>query len=75
MKSEKKIIVAILLALFGGGLGLHRFYVGKTGTAVIMILTSMTIIGLFVTLIWSWIDIIMIASGNFTDKQGKLLKN
>ena len=75
MVSEKKIVVAIWLALFGGGVGLHRFYVGKVGTAITMILVSLRIIGLFVTLIWSWIDIIMIASGNFRDKEGNLLKN
>ena len=57
-------LVALLLAWFLGVFGAHRFYVGKTGTAVAMIFT---IGGLGV---WALIDFIMIAAGSFTDIDG-----
>ena len=33
--SEKSNLAALLLRLFLGGLGVHRFYVGKIGTGVL----------------------------------------
>lgn len=66
--SEKEGVVTLLLAIFLGGLGIHRFYVGKTGTGIAMLLT------LGGCGIWSLIDIIVIAMGNFTDAQGKKIK-
>ncbi|MDG1127141.1 MAG: TM2 domain-containing protein [Hellea sp.] len=65
--SEKKMVPALLLALFLGTLGAHRFYVGKAGTAVLMIFT----LGGFG--IWLLIDMISIITGSFTDKDGKKL--
>ena len=32
--SDRDWFVTLILALFGGGIGLHRFYVGKIGTAI-----------------------------------------
>lgn len=65
--SEKKMVPALLLAFFLGTFGAHRFYVGKAGTAVLMILT----LGGFG--IWLIIDIVRIITGSFTDKAGKKL--
>ena len=42
---EKNRITAALLAFFLGGLGIHKFYLGKTGAAVTMLLVS--ILGAF----------------------------
>ena len=65
--SDKKILPAFLLCFFLGFLGLHRFYVGKIGTGVLMIFT---LGGLG---IWALIDLIMIVVGSFTDKEGNKL--
>lgn len=65
--SPRSRTVAAVLAFFLGGLGIHRFYVGKTGTAILMILT---IGGLG---IWVLVDFIMIVVGSFKDKEERLL--
>ena len=37
--SNSKMVPAALLCFFLGSFGAHRFYVGKVGTAILMILT------------------------------------
>ncbi|GID28858.1 TM2 domain-containing protein [Paractinoplanes brasiliensis] len=64
---QKSWIVTLLLSFFLGGFGVHRFYVGKVGTGILMLLT---VGGLGV---WALIDFIMIAIGKFSDKQGLAL--
>ena len=63
----KDWLVTLLLCLFAGNLGIHRFYVGKTGTAVAMLLT------LGGCWIWTLIDLITIITGKFTDANGNPL--
>ena len=65
--SDKKMVPAALLCFFLGGLGVHRFYVGKIGTGILMIFT---LGGLG---IWLIIDFVMILTGSFKDKKGKNL--
>jgi TM2 domain-containing membrane protein YozV len=62
--SEKKILPVFLLCFFLGVLGVHRFFVGKIGTGILMLVTFG---GLG---IWVLIDLIMIIIGSFTDKEG-----
>jgi TM2 domain-containing membrane protein YozV len=66
--SDKGFVPALLLCFFLGGLGVHRFYVGKIGTGILMLLT---LGGLG---IWAIIDFVMIAVGSFTDKEGRQLR-
>ena len=65
--SEKKILPAFLLCTFVGVLGVHRFYVGKTGSGLAQVFT------LGGMGIWLLIDWIMILCGSFTDRKGKTL--
>ncbi|MFK7888669.1 MAG: TM2 domain-containing protein [Gammaproteobacteria bacterium] len=67
--SPKGFVPTILLCLFLGFLGVHRFYVGKIGTGILMLLTFG---GLG---IWSLIDLIVIICGNFKDKNGLAIKS
>ena len=67
--SPKSRLVAALLCFFLGGLGIHRFYVGKIGTGILQLF----LLGLF--LIWALFDFIMILAGSFTDKEGLRIVN
>lgn len=68
MTSDKGFVPAILLCFFLGALGVHRFYVGKVGTGILMLLTFG---GLG---IWTLVDFIIIVTGNFKDSDGLPIK-
>jgi len=59
--------VALALAVVMGFIGAHRFYVGKVGTGILQ-LCSLGGLGL-----WWLYDAILIGTGEFTDKQGRLV--
>ena len=63
--NKKSWSVTLLLAIFLGELGIHRFYAGKIWTGILWLLTA----GVFGI---GWIvDIIMICTQTFTDNKGK----
>ncbi|MBR7159006.1 MAG: TM2 domain-containing protein [Alphaproteobacteria bacterium] len=76
---EKTFLTTVLLCLFAGALGAHRFYTGHSGTgATMLILTLLSpftlLISLIIVYIWVIVDLIRIVSGSFKTAQGKSLK-
>ena len=65
--SDRSRTVALVLAFFLGVFGAHRFYAGKIGTAILMLVT---IGGLG---IWWLYDLILVAAGGFRDEEGRLV--
>jgi TM2 domain-containing membrane protein YozV len=53
---ERNKIVAALLAFFLGVFGVHRFYLGRIGSGVIMLILTCTFVGLLITGVWAFID-------------------
>lgn len=67
--SGKSRTVSLLLCFLFGWAGGHRFYVNKTGTGILMLLT-MGGFGL-----WYFVDLILILSGNFRDHNGVYVRS
>lgn len=64
LPATKNKLTAILLAIFTGGFGVDRFYLGYTGLGVVKLLTA----GGFG--IWSLIDLIRICTGSLRPADG-----
>lgn len=67
--SPKSRLLLSILSLLLGWAGIHRFYVRKYGTGVLMLLTF----GGFY--IWWLIDTVVALAGKFRDKDGRLVMN
>ncbi|SDF29263.1 NINE protein [Limimaricola pyoseonensis] len=57
-REGKQYPTALLLALFLGPLGAHRFYLGRRGSAAMMLMLAVTVVGLAVTLVWTLWDLV-----------------
>jgi TM2 domain-containing membrane protein YozV len=67
--SEKSWLTTLLLCIFLGGLGIHRFYSGHIGLGILYLLTG----GVFGI---GWlVDLIMIATKSYKDKEKKPIIN
>lgn len=69
MKSNKDFLTTLLLAIFLGYLGIHRFYTNNTGIGVLQLIT------LGGCGVWTIIDIIILVTGSYKDGDGKIVKN
>ncbi len=84
--STKSRLATTLLVWFLGIFGAHRFYLGKTGTAIAMLILGLLyfitvwfwgigFIFLIAVGLWALIDFIMAVAGTMKDKEGKTIKN
>ncbi|WP_201979063.1 TM2 domain-containing protein [Hymenobacter rubidus] len=64
----KSQIVALVLVLLVGGLGIHRFYLGYTGIGIVQLLTAGG------CGIWALIDLVRIITGDLKPKDGDYAK-
>ncbi len=59
------------LPCLAGVCGLHRFYLGRTGSAITMLVLSCTVVGLLLTVPWSIVDMVrylMMTNGEFSER-------
>jgi len=86
--SSRSRLATVLLAfpLPLGIFGVHRFYIGKTRTAIAMLILSILylvtirlwgimFISLVVAGLWAFIDFIFAVFGIMKDREGRLIKN
>lgn len=60
----------MLLCAFLGIFGIHKFYQGKKGQGILFILLDLTVIGVFITAIWTFINLIQLTiDEENTDKE------
>ena len=72
--SDKSKLVAGILQILLGGLGIGRFYIGDTKTGVWQIVVTVLTCG--IGAIWGLIDgILMLVNDNVTDAQGRPLRS
>lgn len=71
--SDKSWVKTLLLCMFGGCYGLHRFYTRKNKSAIIQLLLSISVIGLPISIIWMYYDLFKILYNDFTDSDDKML--
>jgi hypothetical protein len=58
LDGDRNKYIAALIAFLVGPLGIHRFYLGRTGSGIVMLVLTCTILGLFLTVPWALIDMI-----------------
>lgn len=71
--SDRTILPAFLLCFFFGIFGAHRFYAGRAGSAVAMLVLFFVTLGIVPTF-WMLIDLIILATSSFKDGQGNVMR-
>ena len=72
--SQDNWLICLMLIIFLGVIGGHKFYVGRIKDGIIMLILTITVIGFPISFIIWLIDLIKLLSGNFRDSEGKYLK-
>ncbi len=65
-------LITVLLCVFFGCFGVHRFYTKDTGIAVVQLILGL-ISCCIVSEIWALIDLILLLTGNFKTGDGRSL--
>ena len=63
------VLLLCILPAFLGVNGIHRFYTGKIGTGILMLITAGG------CGVWTLIDLIIIATGGYKDGDGRPVVN
>ena len=58
VQSDRNKYVAAIIAFLVGPLGIHRFYLGRIGTGILMLVLSCTVVGLILSVPWAFIDMV-----------------
>lgn len=58
VENDRNKYVAAVIAFLVGPLGIHRFYLGRTGSGIAMLVLSCTVVGLLLSVPWAFIDMI-----------------
>ena len=64
--NDRNKYAAAIIAFLLGPFGIHRFYLGRNGSALAMLVLSCTLVGLILTVPWAFIDMVrylIMASG------------
>jgi TM2 domain-containing membrane protein YozV len=57
-ESDRNKYVAAIIAFLVGPFGIHRFYLGRVGSGIAMLVLTCTLIGIVVSLPWALIDMV-----------------
>ncbi|MGC8624512.1 MAG: NINE protein, partial [Phycisphaerae bacterium] len=68
-RSGRNIILALLLCTLLGLLGAHQFYTGHIVKGVVMLVLTIMGWGLLITVPWMVLDLVLILTGQFHDRQ------
>jgi TM2 domain-containing membrane protein YozV len=71
---DRNRYIAALVAFLVGWLGIHRFYLGRVGSGIVMLLLSCTVIGLFLSVPWAFIDMVrylVMSDREFADRYAR----
>jgi TM2 domain-containing membrane protein YozV len=73
-RTDRNQYVAALLAFLFGTLGIHRFYLRRNGTAVLMLIMTCMVVGLVITIPWAFVDMIrflIMSESDFEDRYAR----
>jgi TM2 domain-containing membrane protein YozV len=73
-ETDRNKYVAAVLAFLLGPLGVHRFYLGRTGTGILMLVLSCTIAGLLISAPWALVDMVrylVMSDREFADRYAR----
>ena len=73
-ENKNEWLTVLLLCLFLGGLGMHRFYTKNNDIAVMQLILFFVSCG---TVSWMWavVDLVFLLAGSYTTGDGRVLKN
>jgi len=72
-ETKNEWLTALLLCIFLGGLGIHRFYTKNNAIAVVQLVLFFVTFG--ISWIWALVDLVLLLTGTYTAGDGRILRN